>query len=349
MTRHLSSSLIPNNSESWRALLGCSASSPLVIFINGKPVHISEGDDSGLVLLETERGFSLTVREHAALLHPIHLAYDVSDAESPPTQVEIILEKGSIASIVEHVIDDAPVPLMLTRAFHLDEQAELSHVFLHAATQTAHVVDTKTVTQAAYSSYVSHLFSLSGATRTHTTTVTLTAPHSSTVLNGLLLGADTDRVQADIHVDHLTGETKSDMAYKSILAGRAKSVFKGHVHIHKNAKKSEVSQSNRSLLLSPHAEAFSEPHLEIDTDDVKASHGATVGELDPAMLFYLRSRGIQKQDAEHLLTTAFATDLLDRLDHLDRIDQPLLKLSIKRMLDFSLTRCFTRSQSEDMR
>jgi Fe-S cluster assembly protein SufD len=101
--------------------------------------------------------------------------------------------------------------------------------------------------------------------------------------------------------------------YKGVLDGAARGVFNGKIVVHKDAQKSDARQTNRNLLLSPDAVVNTKPQLEIYADDVKCSHGSTIGQLDPDALFYLRSRGLGADEAQSLLSFAFASDIVGRL------------------------------------
>jgi len=116
-------------------------------------------------------------------------------------------------------------------------------------------------------------------------------------------------------VDHAQPRGTSRQLYKGVLGGRAKGVFNGRILVRKDAQKTDSRQSNRNLLLSPDALVDTRPQLEIHADDVKCQHGATIGQIDPMQLFYLRSRGLDEAVARQALTRAFATDLIDRIHH----------------------------------
>src|SRR6185503_10006307 len=122
---------------------------------------------------------------------------------------------------------------------------------------------------------------------------------------------------ADNHtaIYHDQPNCRSWEVYKGILDGRSRGVFNGKVFVKPEAQKTDAKQTNRNLLLSDHARVNTKPQLEIFADDVKCTHGATVGRLDETALFYLRSRGINKSVARKLLTYAFAADVLERLPH----------------------------------
>jgi Fe-S cluster assembly protein SufD len=124
------------------------------------------------------------------------------------------------------------------------------------------------------------------------------------------------RQHVDYHtrIDHAKANGTSEEVYKGILDGRARGVFNGRVKVHPDAQKTDARQTNKNLLLSRDAEIDTKPELEIYADDVKCSHGATVGQLDEQTIYYLRSRGIGESQARDLLTYGFAKDILDRID-----------------------------------
>lgn len=121
----------------------------------------------------------------------------------------------------------------------------------------------------------------------------------------------------DFHtrVDHFQAHTHSKQYYKGILNGRSRGIFNGKIVAHPYAKEMTAQQSNHNLLLSQHAEIDTKPELEVYADQVKCTHGATVGKLDPQILFYLQSRGINRKAAEHLLLSGFVNEIIDNLPH----------------------------------
>jgi Fe-S cluster assembly protein SufD len=125
----------------------------------------------------------------------------------------------------------------------------------------------------------------------------------------------TGRQHMDFHtrIDHTQPHGTSKEFYKGILDGRSRGVFNGRVYVHRDAQKTDAEQSNKNLLLSRNAEIDTKPQLEIYADDVKCAHGATVGQLDENMIFYLRSRGIDATAARSLLTYGFASEVLDAM------------------------------------
>jgi Fe-S cluster assembly protein SufD len=142
----------------------------------------------------------------------------------------------------------------------------------------------------------------------------LAAPGATAELNGLFLADGARHLDAHVRVDHLAPHTSSLVDYRGVAASRGRAVFNGKAVVHEDAQKSDARQVSRNLLLSPGAEIDTKPELEIYADDVKCSHGATTGQLDPAALFYLRSRGLDESEARSALTRAFAAAILSRMD-----------------------------------
>jgi Fe-S cluster assembly protein SufD len=132
-------------------------------------------------------------------------------------------------------------------------------------------------------------------------------------LNGLYLASGKQFVGNHTVIDHALPHCASHELYKGILDGQAKGVFNGKIFVRQDAQKTDAKQTNQTLLLSDDATINTKPQLEIYADDVKCTHGATVGQLDAEALFYLRARGIGHDQARSLLTFAFANDILERI------------------------------------
>jgi len=141
----------------------------------------------------------------------------------------------------------------------------------------------------------------------------IVGPGASVTLRGLYLATGTQHIDNHTRVDHRVGPATSNEEYRGILNGRARCVFNGKAIVHAGADGTDADQSNHNLLLSDKAEIDTKPELEIYADDVKCSHGATVGQLDKSALFYLRARGLDKDEATQALTRAFASAILSKL------------------------------------
>ncbi|MFQ5982418.1 MAG: Fe-S cluster assembly protein SufD [Woeseiaceae bacterium] len=153
-------------------------------------------------------------------------------------------------------------------------------------------------------------FDFGGSLVRNDVAVNIAAPGASVNLHGLYLAGAEQHVDNHTRVDHRVGPALSREEYRGILGGRARCVFNGKAVVHYGADGSDAEQSNHNLLLSETAEIDTKPELEIYADDVKCAHGATVGQLDRSALFYLRSRGLNRDEAAQLLTRAFAARIL---------------------------------------
>lgn len=159
----------------------------------------------------------------------------------------------------------------------------------------------------------SHSFSLGGGFVRNDINAVLDGEGAEVTLNGLYL-ADGDRL-IDNHtvIDHTRAHCPSHEIYKGILGGRARAVFNGKIIVRQDAQKTDAKQTNRALLLSDNASINTKPQLEIFADDVKCTHGATIGQLDEEAIFYLRARGLTFFEARDLLIHAFAGEVIDRV------------------------------------
>ncbi len=134
------------------------------------------------------------------------------------------------------------------------------------------------------------------------------------LINGLFIGSGRQHLDNYMLVEHPSPHCNSRQFYNGVLDGRAHGVFHGRIIVHKDAQKTDAKQTNRNLLLSDDAQIDTKPQLEIYADDVKCTHGATIGQIAEDALFYLRSRGIDEVEARRLLLQAFAGECLDRLN-----------------------------------
>ena len=158
--------------------------------------------------------------------------------------------------------------------------------------------------------YISHTLSLGGTLSRLDLAVRLAGSGASCELNGVFLADGTQHTDTHSCIQHVVPKTQSSQDYRGLADGKGRGVFNGKVVVHKDAQKTDAKQSSRNLLLSNTAEIDTRPELEIYADDVKCSHGATTGQLDPTALFYLRSRGIAEDEARGLLALAFVETVL---------------------------------------
>jgi Fe-S cluster assembly protein SufD len=143
------------------------------------------------------------------------------------------------------------------------------------------------------------------------------------------MGRGTQVIDNHTSLDHATPHCNSYQIYKGILDDRAEGVFNGKIYVQPGAQKTDAKQTNRALLLSANAKVNTKPQLEIFADDVKCTHGATVGRIDETALFYMKSRGIPNAEARKLLTYAFAAEVLETIP-IDALREGLERLTMER-------------------
>lgn len=266
-------------------------------------------------------GAFVFVPPHQKIERPIHLIYQTSRGERPraahPRSV-VILSEGSQATVIESFVSEtgvesAGVFTNATTEVKMERGASLEHYRLQLEGPSAFHVSSLRAVLGQDSRYVSHAVSLGAALSRQDTYALLGAEGAHCMLNGLLAAGEGQHADHHLWVDHAHAHGKSEQLYKGILRGNARGVFNGRVIVRPNAQKTVAHQSNRNLLLSTDALMNTQPQLEIYADDVKCSHGATIGQLDANALFYMRSRGIGQDEAKRLLSQAFVSEVLDRM------------------------------------
>ena len=175
-----------------------------------------------------------------------------------------------------------------------------------------------------------YLITLHGGEIVNRINVNLNGKNINTNLSGLYFANGEQRLSTEINVAHNFSECYSNQLFKGILEGNAVSHFKGTVYVAKDAQKTEAYQANNNILASDTAKAYTQPHLEIYADDVKCSHGATVGRLDETELFYMRSRGIAYKEAVLLQQQAFASAVLEKISNI-QLRERLMDLVERRL------------------
>jgi len=263
-----------------------------------------------------EDGAFLRVPAGTVVASPIHLVF----ASNPPgfetvshPRNLVILEPGSQATIVASYAGPDGIPYLtntVTEVF-AGERAVLAYCKLDQEGAKAFHFATLEIEQAASSNVTTHAISLGGALVRNDVNVRLAGAGAECSLNGLYLASGRQHVDNHTTIDHAEPHGTSRELYKGILDGKASAVFNGRIVVRRDAQKTAARQTNKNLLLSEEAVINTKPQLEINADDVKCNHGATIGQLDPAVLFYLRSRGIGYHDARNLLINAFGSEIIE--------------------------------------
>jgi Fe-S cluster assembly protein SufD len=285
-------------------------------------------------------GAVISIPKDLALDEPIYLVFCSFGSGNPvmshPRNL-IVFEAGSQARIVEAYIGlgDQPTLTNVVTEVVGGAGSVIDHYRLQNESSSGYLIAALEANVGRDCSFTAHSVTLNGALIRNDIHVLLNGEGSECVLNGLYLPADKQHVDNHTEIEHAKPRATSQELYKGILSGAAHAVFNGKILVHKDAQKTDARQTNKNLLLSEHAVVNTKPQLEIHADDVKCSHGSTIGQLDKDALFYLRSRGLDRAEAQSLLSYAFASDLVGRV----RI-APLRA----RLDDYMLTK-FKRSQS----
>ncbi len=251
---------------------------------------------------------------------PIQLVF-LSLPSDRPTMASprslILAGAGSRVSVVVHHFGAAGQPVCTNAVTEVvcSETAQVDYTEVQDAPQTAFHLSLLDVRQAAGSAFSARTVTLGGLVARHEIRVALSGPAAETNLDGLYLPAGPPHHDHPVLVDHAAPGATSRQLYKGVVGGTGRGVFNGHIVVRPGADGTDASQLNKNLILSDQAEIDTRPRLEIHADDVRCTHGAAVGQLDPDALYYLRSRGIPRAHAERILVGAFAGELIDRIPH----------------------------------
>ncbi len=249
---------------------------------------------------------------------PIHLLFVTrSSAEPVLSQPRVLVVAGanSQVRVVESHAGDGETPYLSNTVTEIsvDDHAVVDHYTVVREAEAAFRVGSLHATLGRASNFSAHTVTLGGAIVRNEASVVFAGEGGDCTLNGLYLASGRQLVDNQTTIIHAQPHCDSHELYKGILDGRSRAVFNGKIIVQLDAQKTDAKQSNKTLLLSEDAQITTKPQLEIFADDVKCTHGATVGQLDQDALFYLRSRGLSRDQARQLLTHAFAADLLGHI------------------------------------
>jgi Fe-S cluster assembly protein SufD len=278
-------------------------------------------EDHPFVALNTafiSDGALVQVAPGTVIDEPVHLLF-VSTADGEPTVAYprnlVVVGRGAQLTLVETYLG-ADGDVYFTNAVTevlAAENAVVDHYKLQQESRDAFHIATLQVQQNRGSNFASHLISLGGSLVRSEVNAVLDAEGCECILNGLYQADLDQHMDNRTVIDHAKPHCNSHELYKGVLDGRAHGVFNGKIFVRQDAQKTDAKQTNQTLLLSEDATINTKPQLEIYADDVKCTHGATVGQLDDNALFYLRSRGIGIEEARGVLTFAFANDIIGRV------------------------------------
>ena len=283
--------------------------------------HHAGYQDHAFVALNTafvEDGAFVYIPSGKVIEHPIHLLFVSTSLAEPkvshPRNLIVVGDNSQITIVESYVgLDGGVYFTNAVTEIIAGQNAVIDHCKLQQESEKAFHIATLAVDQDRGSNFTSHSISLGGAFVRNDVNARLGAEGVECTLNGLYMAGGDQLVDNHTLIDHAKPRCNSHEVYKGVLDGRSKGVFNGKIIVRPDAQKTDAKQNNKNLLLSTEAVVDTKPQLQIYADDVKCTHGATVGQLDNDAIFYLRSRGIGPEDARNMLTYAFANDIVSRI------------------------------------
>jgi Fe-S cluster assembly protein SufD len=248
-------------------------------------------------------------------IHVVFISLPVGEATVSYPRNLLVFEDSAQATVIESYLglgDEVYFTNAVTECV-VGENTTLEHCTLEWESLNAFHVATLQIQQGRSSNCVSHAMASGGALVRRDINVFLDGEGAENTLNGLFMATSQQHIDHHTRIDHVRPHCTSRELYKGILDGHARGVFNGKIVVHKDAQQTDAVQTNKNLLLSGDASIDTKPQLEIFNNDVKCSHGSTIGRLEENLLFYLRTRGLGEGDARRLLTYAFASELVNRM------------------------------------
>ena len=265
-----------------------------------------------------ENGAYIHVPRGVVLEAPIAFLF-VATASAQPLMTSprnlIVIEREAQAAVLEDYVSLGESTAFCNTATELvaGDNAVVSHYMIEREYRRAFNISTLRIQQGRSANVSSHSVLLGGGLVRNNVHPVLAGEGAECMINGLFIGNAKQHLDNYMLVEHASPHCASRQFYNGILDDHAHGVFHGRIIVHKDAQKTDAKQTNRNLLLSDDASIDTKPQLEIYADDVKCTHGATIGQIEENALFYLRSRGIDEISARKLLLLAFANECLDRM------------------------------------
>lgn len=253
------------------------------------------------------------IAKDTSIAEPIELSFAAGDGKSIFPHVIVIAEAGSKATVVETYASPAKSFTNTAIQIIVEDNANLTHYRVQKESAEAFHYGSTEVTLGRDASYNSTNINIGGALSRHDIDVKFTAAGGEAWVDGLYMLSGDQHHDTHSIIDHTVPNCTSHQNYKGVLNDNSRGVFNGKVFVRENASGTDAQQSNKNLLLSNDARIDTKPQLEIFNDDVKCSHGATVGQLEEEELFYLLTRGLPEPLARNLLTYGFAEEIINKI------------------------------------
>ena len=278
-------------------------------------------------------GLFLLIKRRQTIEVPIHLIF-LSTPSKQNTIFHwrnlILTDKESHVTLIEHYIGSEGFRYFSNGVTEIvsEENATLQHIKIQQESHDSYHISTTQIQQMTNSQISSHHITIGANLTRNNVNVALSGEGTHCSINGLTLSKEKQHMDNHTMIEHKKPNCISRELFKGIYDDHSHGVFNGRIIVHKNAQKTDAEQTNRNLILSGNAKVNSNPQLEIHADDVKCSHGSSTGELDEEALFYLRSRGINLNEAIKILINGFANEVIDQINFTplkDRLNHLLLE------------------------
>ncbi len=243
----------------------------------------------------------------------VHVNVSSNDATSTLSIQRLVLSVEPCAKADVIVRLSSKGKLVLQTKVNVAENASINIVFIQDGDEDQTLLTRTTIDQAANSLADVNFVNLNPALARNEVKCGLHAEGASLRMGGIYTVSGQNRVDNESLVEHIAGHTQSDQLFKGIADDNGVMAFSGLILVKPDAQKVDANQTNRHMLVSRDARAYAKPQLEIYADDVKCSHGATTGQIDPQQLFYMQQRGIDERTARKLLSAAFVGEVVDRI------------------------------------
>lgn len=259
-------------------------------------------------------GVLVRVRRGTAVAKPLHVIFHATGSAPSTVQARLLVrvEEQAALTLVEQYTGNGPEQFTnAATTLDLARDAKLVHVRLQFEDSRQYFIGSLLMRQQAGSRCNGWYLMTGGRLKRNDVSCRIDGPGAELALNGAWLVGRDEHADNQVRLDHAMPHGTSTQQFKGIVGANGRAVFNGRIHIHPGARQTSADLVNNNLLLSAEAEVDTKPELEIYNDDVKCSHGATVGQLNETGVFYLQSRGIAKQDAELMLSLGFVNALVD--------------------------------------
>lgn len=276
-------------------------------FVNLNTANLADG-----LFLEVPKGVSMPRPVHA-----LFLSDGASGTIATYPRIVVTAGESSRLTLFEEyrTLGDGAHFTCAIGEVEVGPNAIVDHIRLQEESQEAYNISASHARLGRDSLYRNNAISFGGFLSRNDPSALLNGPGGHAALDGLYLAGDGQTLDAHTSIDHVSSHCTSHELYKGILKGNGHAIFNGKIFVREGAQKTDSKQSNMNLLLSNDASIDTKPQLEIFADDVKCTHGATIGRLDEVALFYLRSRAIGVDEARNMLTYAFAAEVIDHVEH----------------------------------